>query len=174
MPPLAPVRLGVVLTQRSEISKHSQHTGSTGWNAPRDLRRQPWNRHSPLPSSGWSSAWCRVGGDSVPTVFQQPNVPQAIRALSTLASPDYVGLFTIATDGAAGRSPERWARAGVEDAAGLAGQFVWRVLCGLRLERRPSPDYVGGWKIADRGDNWIRLEAASWFMTAHLVVEVDG
>jgi hypothetical protein len=38
---------------------------------------------------------------------------------------------------------------------------------------RPSPDYVGGWKIADRGDSWIRLEAASWFMTAHLVLEVD-
>src|SRR5438046_179620 len=58
-------------------------------------------------------------------------------------------------------------------AAGLAGQFGWRVLCGLRLERRPSPGYVGGWKIADRGDRWIRSEAASWFMTAHIVVQVD-
>ena len=109
----------------------------------------------------------------MPTVFQQPNVPKAIRSLSTLDSPDYVDLFTITTDGAAGRSPEQWARAGVEDAAGLAGQFVWRVLCGLRLRRRPSPDYIGGWKIADRGDNWIRLEAVSWFMTAHIVVQVE-
>jgi len=109
----------------------------------------------------------------VPTVFQQPNIPEAIRSLSTLTSPDYVDLFTITTDGAAGRSPEQWARAGVEDAAGLAGQFVWRVLCGLRLARRPSPDYVGGWKIADRGDSWIRLEAVSWFMTVQLVVQVD-
>lgn len=108
----------------------------------------------------------------MPAVVQQHNVPEAIRSLSTLASPDYVDLFTIATDGAAGRSPEQWARAAVE-AAGLAGQFVWRVLCGLRLERRPSPDYVGGWKIADRGDRWIRSEAASWFMTAHIVVQVD-
>ena len=108
----------------------------------------------------------------MPTVVQQHNVPEAIRSLSTLASPDYVDLFTIATDRAAGRSPEQWARAAVE-AAGLAGQFVWRVLCGLRLERRPSPDYVGGWKIADRGDRWIRSEAASWFMTAHIVVQVD-
>ena len=109
----------------------------------------------------------------MPTVFQQPNVPKTIRSLSTLDSPDYVDLFTVTTDGAAGRSPEQWARAGIEDAAGLAGQFVWRVLCGLRLRRRPSPDYVGGWKIADRGDNWIRLEAASWFMTAHIVVQVE-
>jgi hypothetical protein len=117
----------------------------------------------------------RVRGDTMPTVFQQRNVPEAIRSLSTLASPDYVDLFTVPTDGAAGGSPEQWARAAVEDAAGLGGQFVWRVLCGLRLERRPSPAYVGGWKIADRGDSWIRLEAASWFMTAHIVVQVyDG
>src|SRR5207247_1749306 len=34
-------------------------------------------------------------------------------------------------------------------------------------------DYVGGWKIADRGDRWIRSEAGSWFMTAHIVVQVD-
>jgi hypothetical protein len=109
----------------------------------------------------------------VPTVFQQPNIPEAIRSLSTLPSPDSVDLFTITTDGAAGRSQEQWARAGVEDAAGLAGQFVRRVLCGLRLARRSSPDCVRGWKIADRGDSWIRLEAVSWFMTVQLVVQVD-
>jgi hypothetical protein len=105
--------------------------------------------------------------------FQQRNVPEAIRSLSTLASPDYVDLFTVTTSQAAGKSPEQWARAGAEDAASLAGQFVWRVLLGLRLERRPSPDYVAGWKIADRGDSWVRLEAASWFLTAHVVVQVD-
>ena len=109
----------------------------------------------------------------MPTVSQQRNVPAAIRSRSTLASPDYVDLFTVTTDAAAGGSPEQWARAGLEDAAGLAGQFVWRVLCGLRLEQWPSPDYVAGWKIADRGDSWIRLEATSWFMTAQLVVHVD-
>jgi hypothetical protein len=32
---------------------------------------------------------------------------------------------------------------------------------------------VGGWKIAERGDRWVRLEAPSWFMTAHLVVHVQ-
>lgn len=107
------------------------------------------------------------------TVLQQRNVPDAIRSLSTLDSPDYVDLFTVTTREAAEKSPEQWARAGVEDAAGLAGQFVWRVLLGLRLERRSSPDHVGGWRIADRGDSWIRLEAASWFLTAHIVVHVD-
>jgi hypothetical protein len=111
----------------------------------------------------------------VPTVLQRHHVPEAIRSLGALASPDYVDLFTVTTDGTAGGSPEQWARAGLEDAAGLAGQFVWRVLCGLRLERQPSPDHIAGWRIADRGDSWIRLEAASWFMTARIVLQVgDG
>lgn len=109
----------------------------------------------------------------MPTVLQQRDIPEAIRSLSTLTSPDYVDLFTLKTDEAGAKSPEEWVRAGVEDAAGLAGQFVWRVLCGLRLERRPSPEHVGGWNIAERGDRWIRLEASSWFMTAHIVVHVD-
>src|SRR5215813_3694785 len=108
----------------------------------------------------------------MPTVLQQRDVPGTIRSLSTMTRPDYVDLFSVTTSGVASRSAEQWTRAAVE-AAGLAGQFVWRVLCGLRLERRASPDHVGGWKIADRGDSWIRAEAASWFMTAHVVLKVD-
>jgi hypothetical protein len=70
-------------------------------------------------------------------------------------------------------SPEQWARAAVEGAS-PAGRFLaWRVICGLRLQPQPSPDYVGGWKIADRSDNWIRMEASSWFMTAHIVFQID-
>jgi hypothetical protein len=108
-----------------------------------------------------------------PLVVQQRDVPAAIRSLTAMASPDYVDVFAVTTSKAASASPEQWARAGIEEAAGDAGQFVWRVLLGLRLERRPSSDRVGGWKIADRGDRWIRLEAGSWFLTAHLVVQAD-
>ena len=107
------------------------------------------------------------------TVVEQRNVPETVRSLSTLAKQDYVDLFTVTADAAADRSPERWAHAGVDDAAGLAGQFVWRVLLGLRLERRPSPDHVAGWKIVDRHDSWIVLEAASWFLTAQIVFQVE-
>jgi hypothetical protein len=32
---------------------------------------------------------------------------------------------------------------------------------------------VGGWKIGDRDDNWVRREVASWFLTAQIVVQVD-
>jgi hypothetical protein len=110
---------------------------------------------------------------SVPTVLQHRNVPESIRSLSTMDQIDYVDLFTTTVDEATDKSPEQWARAGIEGAAGLAGQFVWRVLLGLRLESRSSPDHVGGWKIAGPGDTWIRVEASSWFLTAHIVVQVD-
>jgi hypothetical protein len=108
----------------------------------------------------------------VETILQQRNVPEATRSLSTLTKQDYVDLFVLTTHAAADRSPERWARAGVDEAAGLAGQFVWRVLLGLRLPRRSSPDHVAGWRIVGRGDCWIVLEAASWFLTAQIVVHV--
>jgi hypothetical protein len=121
-----------------------------------------------------SSAGVEPMDHSVPTVTRQRNVPVAILSRSTLSPPDYVDLFTIATSGIASTSPEQWARAGLEGAAGQGGQFVWRVLLGLRLEKRSTPDHVAGWKIADRGDDWLRLEADSWFLTAHLVFQVDA
>jgi hypothetical protein len=110
---------------------------------------------------------------SATTVVQQHDVPEAVRRVSAMARPDYVDLFTVAASGAGEASPEQWGRAAVEDVAGLGGQFVWRVMCGLRLDPRPANDRVGGWKLAERGDRWLRLEAASWFMTAHLVVMRD-
>jgi hypothetical protein len=30
---------------------------------------------------------------------------------------------------------------------------------------------VGGWQIGGRGTRWIRLEAASWFLTGNLLVD---
>jgi hypothetical protein len=107
------------------------------------------------------------------TVQQQHDVPEATRALSTIADPDYVDLFTITTSDAAEWSPEQWARAAFEDVAGLKGQIIFRVLLGLRLKWRPSPAYVAGWRIADRGENWLRLGADSRMLTAHLVIQVD-
>jgi hypothetical protein len=113
-----------------------------------------------------------VESDTVTTTVRQRTIPAAIRALDTLPS-DYADVFTATTSEAADTSPERWARVALEGAS-PAGRFIaWRVLLGLRLEPRPSPDYVAGWKIAGRGDGWIRLEASSWFMTANIVFQVD-
>ena len=104
-----------------------------------------------------------------PRVRRQPSLPESMRRVSPPF--DYVDVFTATTDAAALASPERWARAGVEDAAGSAGQFVWRRILALRLDGRPSPERIGGWTIADRGDDWIRLEARSWCLTAHILVQ---
>ena len=73
-------------------------------------------------------------------------------------------------------SAERWARAladtapsGVRLLLRLA-VLVQRRLLGLRLEPRPSASHLLGWRLADHGDHWFRLEADSpWLGTAHLV-----
>jgi hypothetical protein len=109
----------------------------------------------------------------MPSVIQQRNIPEAIRSLSGMDCPDYIDLFSVTTDGAADASPEQWARTAIEAVAGPGGQFIWRGVLGLRLESRPPTEGVGGWRIGDRGQNWIRLEASSWFLTAHLVARLD-
>jgi hypothetical protein len=109
----------------------------------------------------------------MPSVIQQRNIPAVIRALSRMDSPDYIDLFTVTTNGAADATPEQWSRTAMENVAGLGGQFIWRGILGLRLKSRPSTERVAGWKIADRGEDWIRLEASSWFLTAHLVIRRD-
>jgi hypothetical protein len=106
-------------------------------------------------------------------VIQHRDIPEAIRTLGGMDRPDYIDLFSVTTDGAADASPEQWARTAIETVAGPGGQFIWRGVLGLRLESRSSPDRVAGWKIAERGPNWIRLEASSWFLTAHLVARLD-
>jgi hypothetical protein len=56
-------------------------------------------------STQWRTAGdARVKADAVPTVDQQRNVPEAIRPLSTLQSPNDVDLF-IATANLDGSAP---------------------------------------------------------------------
>jgi hypothetical protein len=107
------------------------------------------------------------------TVVGLSNLPEAIRSRDTLADPDYADLITVRTGEVTDKSPEEWARAALEDTpTGRSAPRLWRLL-GVRLGPRPSPDYVQGWKIAERGDDWIRIEATSWLMTAHAVVQVE-
>ncbi|MGP3974057.1 DUF2867 domain-containing protein [Streptomyces sp. 8N114] len=101
------------------------------------------------------------------------HVPESFRALSSLPEIDYVDRFTLATD--AGATPEQWARAMFGDTPSAAERLIWRGLLGIRLSRGRSPDTVAGWRIAERGGDWIRLEAASWFLTGNLLVQAtDG
>jgi hypothetical protein len=114
-----------------------------------------------------------MGAESVSTVVGLHNIPEAIRSLTTIADPDYADLCTATTGDATNRSPEQWARAVLEETPlGHRARLLWQRL-GLRLGAPGSPDHVQGWKIAERGDNWIRVETASSYMTAHAAFWVD-
>jgi hypothetical protein len=108
----------------------------------------------------------------MPSVIRQDNIPEVIRLRGGMDRPDYIDLFTITTTGAAAGSPEQWSRSAIEGVAGLGGQIIWRGVLGLRLKPQPSKERVGGWEIGGDGEDWIRLEASSWFLTAHLVLRL--
>lgn len=84
---------------------------------------------------------------------------------------DYADRFTLATGIEA--DPEQWARAMFGDTPDFLGTVAWRGLLQLRLERGRSTDTVAGWRITARGEDWIRLEARSWFLRGNLVVQAD-
>jgi hypothetical protein len=113
----------------------------------------------------------------MPPVAWQRSVPEPIRSLGGLADPDYRDVFTATADEASEKPAEDWARMVLERVMPSyirLGVFVaQRLLLGLRLGPRRSSDYIAGWKIAARGEGWVRLEAASWMMTASLVFKVD-
>jgi hypothetical protein len=100
------------------------------------------------------------------------NVPASVRGLSSLEDIDYADQFTLATDVQA--TPEQWARAMFGDVPSAAERFIWRDLLGVRLRRGRSPATVAGWLIGGRGDDWIRLDAASWFLSGNLLVTTAG
>lgn len=109
------------------------------------------------------------------TVRWRRGAPEAIRSLGALANADYADIVTATID-VTPAEPEQVIHATLNDlprGLRLLIPFVQRVFLGLRLKLRPSPDHLLGWKIADRGENWIRIEAASWFLTAHVVMHVD-
>ena len=98
-----------------------------------------------------------------------PEVPESVRALASLPGVDYADRFALATDAEA--APEDWARAMFGDLPGVAGWSIWRGVLGLRLSRGRSPATVAGWRIGARGEDWIRLEAASENLRANLLVQ---
>ncbi len=98
-----------------------------------------------------------------------------MRPLGALADADYADIVTATID-VTPAEPEQVIHAtlnGLPRGLLVLIPFVQRVFLGLRLKLRPSPDHLLGWKIADRGEHWIRIEAASWFLTGHVVMHVD-
>ncbi|WP_280390885.1 hypothetical protein [Nocardia brasiliensis] len=108
-----------------------------------------------------------------PPVRELQDIPASLRALGTLADADYSDAFTLSTDAGPKWTPDQWAHAAFEDVAGLGGQFIWRVLLGMRLAWRRSSTHIAGWRIVGHGDDWIRLEAHSWMLVGQLVIKVE-
>ena len=103
-------------------------------------------------------------------------VPEEMRSLGALAHAAYADIVTATIEQTPSRTPDDLIAAALD---GLPRwllffvPFVQRVFLGLRLKLRPSPDHLLGWKIAERDDNWMRIEAASWFLTGHVVMHFD-
>jgi hypothetical protein len=111
--------------------------------------------------------------DLIDSAVGKREIPGSVLALSSMPDPDYADLFTLPTDAKA--APEQWARAMFGHVPSGAELLIWRGLLGLRLARGRSPATVAGWRIGGRGEDWIRLEAASAFLTADLLVQAaDG
>lgn len=110
------------------------------------------------------------------TVRWRREVPESLRSLGALPRADYADLVTATIDETP-PDPEQLIDATLQAVPrGLLFfiALVQRVFLGLRLNLRPSADRLLGWKIVDRGENWIRIEAASWFLTGHVVMHVDS
>ncbi|WP_373430192.1 DUF2867 domain-containing protein [Streptomyces sp. V1I1] len=117
----------------------------------------------------WERAWQnRNGSATVHGAVGTYNVSASVLALSSLPDIDYVDLFILETGLDA--TPEQWARAMFGDVPSAAEKLIWRGFLGLRLSPGRSPHTVAGWRIAARGDSWIRLETASGFLSCNLVV----
>ena len=106
---------------------------------------------------------------SVHGVVGVHEVPGSVRTTSSLPRIDYADRFALATDAEA--PPEQWARAMFGDVPGVAGWSIWRGVLGLRLSRGRSPATVAGWRIGGRGEDWIRLAAASRSLSAEMLVQ---
>jgi len=109
------------------------------------------------------------------TVRWRREVPEAIRSLGALTNADYADIVTATVDETP-TDPDQAVRTVLKNLPRglvLFIPFVQRVFLGLRLKLQPSPDRLLGWKIAERGENWIRIEAASWFLTGHVVMYAD-
>jgi hypothetical protein len=138
------------------LASESMFTASSQHSALHCLRR---DRHAATPIAQW-----------------RREVPNAICVLGALENANYSDIVTATVDEAPSRTPEQLIQAGLDGVPRgllLFVPFVQRVVLGLRLKLRPSPDHLLGWKIADRGENWMRIESASWFLTAHVVMHVD-
>jgi hypothetical protein len=97
-------------------------------------------------------------------------MPRHVVVATSLPDADYADLFSLPARVDA--TAEQCARAMFGDVPDAAERLIWRGLLGMRLGRGRSATTVAGWCIGAHGENWIRLEARSWFLTGNLVIRV--
>ncbi|RDI51590.1 DUF2867 domain-containing protein [Nocardia mexicana] len=100
------------------------------------------------------------------------DVPRDAPESDIVAAADYASAFDVSASSSQ-RTPEQWARQVFEHApAAMRGflQLGWRLVLGLRLGPKSSPEHVLGWRIANRGANFVVLESHSRIMAAQNIV----
>ena len=101
------------------------------------------------------------------------NVPRRVRNLSSFEHPNYIDCFAMDTPYASGCAPEVWARAMLEESSLSRDARVLWTLMGLRLGPPASLDHVQGWRIERQGDDWMRLQTSSWYLSAGVLFLVE-
>lgn len=99
-------------------------------------------------------------------------VDPGVVALSSLSRVDYADHVVLAQETEPRASAERWARAMFGDTPDLTERLLWSGILRLRLHDVRSAATIAGWRITDRGDDWIRVSAASRSMSAVLIIRV--
>jgi hypothetical protein len=91
---------------------------------------------------------------------------------------DFACAYEIAVAANDRRSPEQWARAAWEGSPAVLRWFMlagWRLVLGLRLGPRSSPDHILGWRIVERGPDETVCQLNSGFLNAYNTFRsVDG
>lgn len=91
---------------------------------------------------------------------------------------DFACAYEVAIAPHDNRSSEQWARAAWEGAPPPLRWFMiasWRLVLGLRLGPRHSPDHILGWQIVDRDPNETVCQLRSGILSAHnMFRRVDG
>jgi hypothetical protein len=91
---------------------------------------------------------------------------------------DFVCAYEVDIAPGDGRSAEQWAREAWEGAPFPLRWFMlagWRVVLGLRLGPRSSPDHILGWRITRRSPDETVCQLQSAFLSAsNIFRRVDG
>jgi hypothetical protein len=104
--------------------------------------------------------------------------PPTTGSTTALQEHDFACAYEVVVAPGDNRSSEQWARAVWEGAPAPLRWFMlagWRLVLGLRLGPRHSPDHILGWRIVDRGPDGTACQLRSGFLHAHNVFcKADG